>query len=249
MSHNLSKLVFCELDISYDHNLFAHEIDSVLLPDSTQINATGRAGVKEFLEINRQWNMVPESDYLEENSNKAWYVNSLIYYDADDKDVRKGSELGSVLVRNRTLTDSNLNSKWCWKEKYENLSLTKFIKSLPLTDIIHARLLYLPPGYMSVIHRDDRHSNEQFKLSKNLLSSTGHLSITLNISTGGQPLFFATDSSPVNKIFKPSTFIFNDYFMHGVPKVTSPRRQFRISGKPTKELFEKIIKSTVLEEC
>lgn len=249
MELDLSKLIFCELDISYDREAFIREIDTVLLPDSTQIDSTSRNGVEEYAPINQQWAMIPESEYLQENSKQAWFVNSLIYYDAEDRSLKRGSEFGSVLVRNRAIVDAGRGGSWRWKKKYENLALTQFIKSLPLTDIVHARLLYLPANHMVAIHRDNRNAGAEYKLSKNLLSDSGYVSITLNISNGGSPLFFsASEGAPAHKISDAMTFIFNDYFLHGVPRVDSPRRQFRISGKPAPELFEKIKESSVLYE-
>jgi hypothetical protein len=183
--------------------------------------------------------MVSAEMYLKENSNLSWYANSLLYCDTDNEEFKKLSEIGSIVVRNNLMD----KAKWYWKSEFEHLELSKFIKNLPLTNIFHVRTLCMPPGRLSMIHRDSKRSN----LKKTFLSSRGYLTITLNLSDGAQPLFFSllTDEYTPIKTFADS-FVFRDFNYHGVPTVKSWRRQVRITGKPTKDFFDLIKTDTLL---
>lgn len=235
---DIKEITFCELDIPYDRELFCKEVDEHILPGSMEIEAIDKAGIAQFAHINRAWNMVPESEYMKDNSQKAWLVNSLIYCRSENKYLDMLSQAGSIVTRNRILN----KGEWTWKPKYENLELTKFIKNLPLTDIIHARILCLPPGKMAAIHRDDRTDS----LSKTLLSDLGYISVTMNLSDGGQPLFYSLDSDEETPILaNEPIYTFNDFNFHGVPYVSQMRRQVRVTGKPTPEFFKLLKKVTL----
>lgn len=239
---NVNTLTYCELDIDYDREKFCQEVDQHILPSSILIDAIPTEGVTALSKINDSWKMVQTEEYNKQDSNKAWMVNSLIYANTADADLKKLSIHGSIVARNKMLG----NGDWQWKPEFDNLELTQFVKTLPLTDIIHARVLCLFPGRMAAVHRDNRTSS----LTRNLLSNSGYVTITLNLSDGGYPLFYSliqdegaalTTNAPI--------YVFNDYNLHGVPYVESIRRQVRITGKPTDEFFKKLkLKTLVTEE-
>lgn len=238
---DISKITYCELDLEYDREAFCKEVDEYILPKSMLIDAINVAGIAQYSSINNSWGMVPEDDYAKPGSQQAWLVNSLIYSNTDNKFFKSLSINGSIVARNRMID----TGKWMWKPEYEDLALTKFVKTLPLTDIIHARTLCLFPGKMAAVHRDDRTDS----LTKNLLSNLGYLSITLNLSDGGQPLFFSLtedESTPI-RTNKPA-YVFNDFNLHGVPYVTDIRRQVRVTGKPTPEFFDRLKMATMITE-
>ena len=189
--------------------------------------------------INRLWNMVPEEDFIKPNSHISWTANSLLYCETDNKEFYELSKLGSIVVRNNLLG----NGLWKWKPEFEDLELTKFVKNLPFTNIIHVRILCADVGQMVAIHRDNKRSN----FAKDTLSKEGYITITLNVSTGGQPLFFSLVSNESKPITTTApAFIFNDYNFHGVPYVKERRRQVRITGKPTDEFFKLLKMDTLL---
>jgi hypothetical protein len=238
---DIKTLTYCELAIEYDREKFCQEIDQHILPSSILIEATPFSEVERLAYVNNSWKMVPEDEYLKPNSQKAWMVNSLIYSNTEEEELKILSIHGSIVTRNKLLGEG----KWAWKEEFEELALTKFIKQLPLTDIIHVRTLCLFPGKMAAIHRDNRNKS----LTGNLLANEGYVTVTLNLSTGGCPLFYSLvsdENSP--RTTNAAIYVFNDYNLHGVPYVDSVRRQVRITGKPTEEFFKKLKLDTLVTE-
>jgi hypothetical protein len=238
---DIKTLTYCELDIEYDREKFCQEIDQYIIPSSILIDSIIPEGISGLSSTNDSWKMVPTDEYNKENSHKAWLVNSLIYSETEIEELKGLSMHGSITVRNKLLGDG----KWVWKKEFEELALTKFIKHLPLTNIIHARTLCLFPGKMAAIHRDNRNKS----LTGNLLANEGYVTVTLNLSTGGCPLFYSLvsdENSP--RTTDAAIYVFNDYNLHGVPYVSSVRRQVRITGKPTEEFFKKLKQDTLVTE-
>jgi hypothetical protein len=238
---DIKTITYCELDIEYDREKFCQEVDQHIIPSSILIEATQFSEIERLAYVNDSWKMVPSDEYRKPNSQKAWMVNSLIYSETDEEQLKTLSMHGSIVTRNKLLS----NGKWVWKKEFEELALTKFVKQLPLTDIVHARTLCLFPGKMAAIHRDDRTKS----LTSNLLANEGYVTVTLNLSTGGHPLFYSLvsdENSP--RTTNAAIYVFNDYNLHGVPYVSSVRRQVRITGKPTEEFFKKLKQDTLVTE-
>lgn len=238
---DITTLIYCELNLEYPREKFIEEIDKILIPDSKLIE-TGhddKAIMGPLRDINKAWGIITDDEHIDPKSRVSWHVNSLIYSKTDNVRFNKISEVGSIVARNNLLDKGN----WQYKPKYENLEITKFIKKLPFSEIIHARLLCLEPGRLVLIHNDGLEKS----LSKNLLSSQGYISITLNVSSGGSPLYFAKMHDYYKRFStQASSYIFNDYHVHGVPRVWSRRRQIRISGRPTKEFFNLLKLQTII---
>ena len=236
---DINDIAYCELNLSYPKQLFCEEVDNYIIPISPLIKSTTDDAMKSTEWTNQCWNMVSPDTYLKKDNNLSWFANSLLYCETDNEEFRKLSDIGSIIVRNNLMDVA----KWYWKPEFEHLELTKFIKNLPLTNIFHARILCMPPGRMSMIHRDAKFSN----LTKTYLSDKGYITITLNLSDGGQPLFFSLLSDENTSIKTTAdAFIFRDFNYHGVPPVTSWRRQIRITGKPTNEFFNLMKLDTLL---
>jgi hypothetical protein len=91
---------------------------------------------------------------------------------------------------------------------------------------------------------DSQSSAGVSKVAKN-----GYVIMTLNITDGGGPLYWALDGEECTKPLKANddVYLTNDYFLHGVPVMTSRRRQLRITGIPTEELWDMIDHSTVID--
>jgi len=67
----------------------------------------------------------------------------------------------------------------------------------------------------------------------NGLAHKGYVVVTLNITNGGVPLYWSLDNDVETARFADdSIYLSSDYFLHGVPVVTSRRRQVRIMGVP-----------------
>jgi hypothetical protein len=247
---DLSHLAYAKLNINYNKELFVEEYDKYILPDSVPI-VSGRGAWASTREINKHWGMVSEdiydlSDYQEKDGSivkrgyPTWQGTSLVFVDSQDDVIRKTSYHGSVGVRN-TYKDQQ---KYSFKEKFSNLEIVKFIKSLPIKDIIGVRCVSLPAGTYATIHRDANGMPGKLHLSSimyNHLWKDGFISITLNLTNGGQPLFYSVDSNENQPLLADDPcYMFNDYFWHGVPVVDSRRRQIRITAKPDKGFYDLI---------
>lgn len=240
---DINTLIYCELDLEYPREKFIEEIDQILIPDSKLIE-TGhddKAIMGPLRDINKAWGIITDEEHIDPKSRVSWYVNSLIFSETDNVRYNEISKGGSIVARNNLLDKGN----WQYKSEYENLEITKFIKKLPFSEIIHARLLCLDTGRLVLIHNDGLEKS----LTKNLLASQGYISITLNVSSGGSPLYFGK-MHDYYKYFstQASSYIFNDYHVHGVPRVSSRRRQLRISGRPTIEFFKLLKLETIIRD-
>jgi hypothetical protein len=206
-------------------------------------------------EVNKKWKMVDPEIYdlcdiqTESGINKRgieqWSATSLIELITSDETLLSLSRLGSVAVRNNLLG----GGEYRFKEIYENLNIVKWIKDLPLKKIIGIRCVSLKPGSFASIHRDEnnfQHHKTGTSLPTNLLWGSGFVSLTINISDGGQPILYSLNSK-IDEPFKVNdeVYLFNDYCPHGVPVVSSRRRQIRVTGIPTEGICDIIDLSSV----
>jgi hypothetical protein len=160
-------------------------------------------------------------------------AGSLVVAATKDEWANRRSGYGSVIVRNLY----GLSAPFVFKPEFEDLAITKFIKALPLTNIIGARCVSLDPGTFAAIHTDSNGDT----LPNNHLWENGFVNLSLNISDGGVPLFYALPHEPERARFaNDPLFMLNDFYLHGVPLTTSRRRQIRITGRPT-EGFEALV--------
>jgi hypothetical protein len=256
-------LISAKLNLTYNKQLFIDEYDKHILPISTPVLNGPRQGIV-TAKTNIEWNMVPPEIYSQgqvrsptaEKSVKtaypSWNGCSLLYLDTTDETLHLGSKNGSVAIRNYALDHMG---EWKFYEKFENLEITKFIKNLPLTDLIGIRCVSLQENTFAIIHRDDTHfltTKQEFletqKMVNNHIWNSGFVQITINLSDGGAPLYYGiTDSLDSNyKTINDDIYLFNDYAYHGVSLTNSRRRQIRVTGRPTLELVKLIEESTVI---
>jgi hypothetical protein len=252
---DFNKLIYAKLNIGYDKDAFIKEYDERILPKSKKV-LNGECLIKETSETNKQWGMVPEDLYvkadvrnngvLKRNGYPSWDGFSLLYLDSEDKELSENSKGGSVSVRNYALDKMG---EFKFFPEYEDLKIVEFIKQLPLTSLIGIRCVSLKENTFALIHRDNSHflptsmkTLEKQKMIDNFLWRSGFVQITLNLSSGGVPLYYGVtdDLDPKYETVDDDIYLFNDYFYHGVPLTSSRRRQIRITGRPTPELYEMI---------
>jgi hypothetical protein len=252
---DFNKLIYAKLNIGYDKDAFIKEYDERILPKSKKV-LNGEYLIKETSETNKQWGMVPEDLYvkadvrnngvLKRNGYPSWDGFSLLYLDSEDKELSENSKGGSVSVRNYALDKMG---EFKFFPEYEDLKIVEFIKQLPLTSLIGIRCVSLKENTFALIHRDNSYflptsmkTLEKQKMIDNFLWRSGFVQITLNLSNGGVPLYYGVtdDLDPKYETVDDDIYLFNDYFYHGVPLTSSRRRQIRITGRPTPELYEMI---------
>lgn len=257
---NFYKLVYAKLNLDYDTSRFINEYDSYILPVSKPI-LNGKKTMEHAYETNKQWNMVPEEIYYQadhRDENKyikrgypSWDGTSLMYLDSEDKELSENSIGGSVSVRNYALDKMG---EFKFFPQYENLEIVKFIKDLPLTNLIGIRCVSLKENTFALIHRDDSNHLpksqrilETQKMVNNYLWKSGFVQITINLSNGGVPLYYGINNrlAPEYKTADDKIYLFNDYAYHGVPLTLERRRQIRVTGRPTPELLKLIEYSTI----
>lgn len=253
---DLYEVAYGKLNLEFDREVFIKEYDEFILPNSLPIT-NGLRSWDLTRPINNAWGMVDPETYDKCNVTEylggeiinrgieQWLATSLTELITDDERLRRGSGIGSVAIRNNMLGSGN----YVFKDIYKDLAITKWIQQLPISKFIGVRCVSLKPDTFASIHRDENNVNHQERgssLGSNKLWRAGFVSITLNISDGGQPIYFSIDSDKMNPIkVNDQVYLFNDYCLHGVPLVTSRRRQIRITGTPTEELLSLIDKESL----
>lgn len=250
------KIIYAKLNLNFPKEKFIEEYDKFILPNSIPI-VSGRGTWAATRRINDHWKMVSQevydkTDVLELNGTVTkrgypnWDGTSLVYLDSDDEKMKRASIHGSVSVRN-IIADKGI---YKFKEEYDSLEIVRFIKSLPLTHIIGVRCVSLSPNSFASIHKDSMNlpSLDKSSIVNNHLWNTGFISVTLNLSNGGQPLFFSDEANYLEPMtVDDDCYMFNDYYWHGVPLVTSRRRQIRITAKPLENFYDLIDSKSIIE--
>lgn len=246
-------MVAAELSgMEYDSTAFAEEYDQRILSVSSNVR-NGEDVLLNTIDTNIKWNMVDPNKYIKadvrsktgapiDNGYPSWKGVSLVYLESDDSELAENSKNGSVSIRNYVL---DKHGEFKFFPQYEDLMITRYIKSLPLDTIIGVRCVSLRADTFAIIHRD----NSNFlpsslrnlavqRMVDNFLWKQGFVQITINISDGGVPMYYSISSNlsaEYNTVNYP-VYLFNDFFYHGVPITTGRRRQIRITGRPTAAL-------------
>lgn len=111
------------------------------------------------------------------------------------------------------------HENWEWRPDVECDYLKKIVNDLGFVSIQNVRVMTIYPGGFGPVHID---------ASPESLYYDNHISITLNVEDGGQPLVAQIDGSLYE--FNDRCFIFKDDCWHGVGLVNSRRTQIRING-------------------
>lgn len=258
-----NKLISAEIvGLGFDKEIFVEEYDEFILPASTGI-LNSKGVMLRTQQTNVDWKMVDPEIYeradvrIEETGEcvpggyPSWHGTSLVYLNSENEELLKNSKNGSVAIRNYALDKFG---EWKIYPQYENLSIIKYIKSLPIHTIIGIRCVSLQPNTFAVIHRDNNNrlpmgaKQIEQKFIDNALWRAGFIQITLNLSDGGVPMYYClTDimSGRYSQI-NYDVYLFNDFSYHGVPLTSSRRRQIRITAKPMPKLLAHINESTVV---
>jgi len=253
---NLKEIAYCKLNLSFNSDVFIKEYDEYILPNSRPI-VNGLRSWELTRSINRAWGMVDPDIYdtcnvqdtfgstIIDRGSEQWQAISLIEAISNDPNIYHKSLIGSVVIRNNYLGEIDYR----FKEMYKDLEISKWIQKLPLSKLIGVRCVSLKPGTFASIHRDENNINHQkngSSISNNKLWNAGFVTITLNLSDGGYPIYTALDSNLNDPIMiNDQVYLFNDYCIHGVPVVNTRRRQIRITGKPTTELIDSMCPETI----
>ena len=257
MTTNFSKLAYAKLKIDFDHAEFSKEYDEKIFPNTIPIT-NGLATIPVTSALNDKWGMVPTEIYNTgdvavqdgdfttttylKRERPGWQFVQLMQMDISkvtDPLLLKGSKFGGIDFRNET---SDSNYSFDIKPQYKDLKIYKWVtENLPFSKINSMHCVSIEPGGFSIIHRDSKGLyNSQSSAGVNKLYKNGYVVINLNISNGGVPLYWSLDGKDAATPFKTdeSVYLTNDYFFHGVPVVTSRRRQIRVLGVPTPELWD-----------
>ena len=259
MTKDFSTIAYAGLNVSFDAEEFAKEYDERILPNGIPIT-NGKTGINLLQDLNKKWGMVPPELYdtgdiweqpgdaytmkYIKRERPCWNLTQLMQLDLTDVTdpyLIKYSKRGGTSFRNETLDPKY---KFYIRPMYEDLKIWKWIQeTLPFEKINGLHCVSIEPGGFAAIHRDMKGlygSGSSAGVSK--VFKMGYIVLNLNISNGGAPLYWALDGKDSENVYKADrqVYISNDYFLHGVPIVTSRRRQIRILGIPKPELWDLI---------
>jgi len=255
---DFTNLAFAKLNLNFDRDLFIKEYDEHILPSGIP-TANGDFSLRATVKLNKIWGMVPEEEYTEcdyftqrgdhttynfvRGKRPHWIMGQLLYIDPTnitDPLLKKYAltALGPS-VRNEGLADQY---EWKVKPKFQDLKIVQWIYDmLPLSKINNIHTVSIEPGGFASIHRDSKgFYDNSSSAGVNRLYKNGYMVININITDGGVPLYWSFDGNDAVKYYtcNDDVYITNDYFMHGVPIVTSRRRQIRVTGKAKPEMLD-----------
>lgn len=263
--HDYSTTAYAKVNLKFNQKQFIEEYDKYILPAGIPIS-NSQGIVYMTSKLNEIWGMVPPEIYdtgdvwVQPGSaatlkyitrqRPCWMMTQLMELDTsnvEDPLMKRWASVGGPSIRNETLAPEY---KWNIKPQFKDLKIWKWIQTLPFSKINSLHCVSIEPGGFAVIHRDMKgfyDSNSSAGVSR--VFGQGYVIMTLNISDGGGPLWWALDGDDCTKPYQANDLVYltNDYFMHAVPVMKSRRRQLRITGVPTPELWDMIDKSTVVD--
>ena len=248
-----ANIAYSPMTMEYDRDRFVYEYDRYILPRSRPIYNSIR-GRDATIELNRQWGMIDPEVYakqdgtthpswadrsndgssLQKLGNPSWLqavMTEMIVNNLDDATLQEAGRHGRLAARNFAP-----DRDWQLKSEFAklNLQLVNFIYAkLCLSRIIWINCVSLEPGRCATIHRDSMrlYPHGSNPMLNNGLAHKGYVVVTLNITNGGVPLYWSLDDL-CPRVADDSMYLSSDYFLHGVPVVTSRRRQIRVMGVP-----------------
>ena len=263
--HDYSTTAYAKVNLKFNQKLFIKEYDKYILPAGIPIS-NSQGIVYMTSKLNEIWGMVPPEIYDKGDvwvqpgsaatlkyitrERPCWIMTQLMELDTsnvEDPLMKRWASVGGPSIRNETLAPQY---KWHIKSQFKDLKIWEWIKTLPFSKINSLHCVSIEPGGFAVIHRDMKgfyDSNSSAGVSR--VFGQGYVIMTINISDGGGPLWWALDGEDCTKPFHANdpVYLTNDYFMHAVPVMKSRRRQLRITGIPTPELWDMIDHSSVVD--
>jgi hypothetical protein len=263
---NFKNLAYAKLNLDFDEELFSKEYDERILPTGV-LTGNGSFSIKATEYLNKVWGMVDPIEYDKisvydqpgdvstykflEKERPTWKMEQLMYLDTEgveDPLLKKYGPKGrGPSIRNETL-DPQFN--WKIKPEYADLKIVKWVyENLPFEKINGFHCVSIETGGFASIHRDSKgFYNQTSSAGENRLYKKGFVVINLNISDGGVPLYWSLDGEDSRQYHMANSLVYltNDYFPHGVPIVTSRRRQVRITGIPKSEMWDLFDPETIV---
>ena len=254
MTMKFSTLAYAKLNLTFDRELFIKEYDDRIYPKSFPIS-TGIGSINHTIKLNQTWNMVHPDIYEQidthtmndkgeriflDRGRKSWVMRQLLEMDTTgvtDPVLLKFAKIGGVGLRNAAYQNT-----FTVKEDCKDMKIVDWIfKTLPFEKIVSIHCVAIDPDGFAPIHRDDRSLfDDKSSIGSNIFYKNNFIIININISDGGVPLYWGFDIPNTNTCYKVNddVYLTNDYFLHGVPMVTSRRRQIRVSGIPKPEMYQ-----------
>ena len=126
------------INLDYDQDAFINEYDRCILTASSNVR-NGQDVLFNTINANLKWNMVDPDKYVKadvrsrsgepiDNGYPSWKGASLVYLDSTESELSENSKNGSVSIRNYVL---DRHGEFKFFPQYEDLMITKYIKSLP----------------------------------------------------------------------------------------------------------------------
>lgn len=258
---NFNTLAYAKLDLNFDRDIFIKEYDEHIYPKSFPI-VNGIKAVNWTVELNKRFGMIDPIIYQEINTfnideqgnrtlnnrgRKSWEMYQLMEMDTEGETnpvLLKFAKIGGVGLRNAAF-----NRKFKLKQGFENLEIVKWIHSnLPFEKIISIHCVAIDPDGFSPFHRDDKSlADDKSSIGENNFYKNNFVIININVSNGGVPLYWCLDDFKECRKADESVYLTNDYFLHGVPQVTSRRRQIRVSGIPKPEMWNLLNENSIVD--
>jgi hypothetical protein len=248
--NDFSTIAYSKMIAEYDRDLFIQEYDDYILPNGKPIT-NGKIAVPLTKDLNRAWGMMSDEDY---DSGDVWVqpgdarTMELDSSTPPDSFLQKFAQTGGTSFRNETLGSEY---KFVIRPQYKHMKMWQWIQdTLPFQKINGLHCVSIEPGGFSLIHRDQKGLyDNQSSAGVNRLYAMGFVVIVINISNGGVPMYWSLDGADAKKPFKADDPIYmsNDYFLHGVPIVSSRRRQVRVIGVPKPEMWDLMDHNTTID--
>jgi len=140
----------------------------------------------------------------------------------------KSSEYGSNSLR-------ELDVNWEWRPNIHCIYIQDIVQRLGFTKVQTVRAMTINPPGFGPVHCD---------LVPNSKYYQDHISVTLNLENGGQPLVAMVENKLVE--IDNDCFVFYDDCWHGVDLVKSRRTQVRINGIVDKNILNQYISDEAL---
>ena len=258
MTAPYANIAYAAMTADYDTERFVYEYDRFVMPRSRPI-LNGVRDRDATVDINRAWGMIDPAVYAQQNAieNTSWQsaqtstgyqsksqdrgniswlqaiMTQMIIEDSDDSMLKEVGTRGGLPARNFAP-----HRQWQLKPEWAklNLKLVDFIYNrLCLSRVVWISCVSLEPGRCAIIHRDSMRLYEHGHnpLRNNGLAQAGYVVIVLNITNGGVPMYWSLDHDVNTPLLADDPiYVSSDYFLHGVPVVSSRRRQVRIMGVP-----------------